>query len=140
MTNKEIKQYNKDLRGLIDRLNSRKSYSPLNADELQNAYDEVKKLHEEFQLLAEKVRASRCIGTGIVQLLKFPVAVDPTASMVNRISSLEAIITELIFGINNALQTESMLNSTASAKWACRWAAVAAIAACISIVLFLLFR
>jgi hypothetical protein len=39
--------------------------------------------------------------------------------------------------INSFLQTKMMLNACVSAKWSCFWAAIAAIASCISVLLVL---
>jgi hypothetical protein len=39
--------------------------------------------------------------------------------------------------IYDAIQTEEMFNACVSAKWSCFWAAIAAIASCISVLLVL---
>jgi hypothetical protein len=48
-------------------------------------------------------------------------------------------INEIIRHIHIVLQTEEMFNACVFAKWSCLFAAIAAIAACISIVLVLFF-
>ena len=48
-----------------------------------------------------------------------------------------AFVDKITRNIHIVLQTEEMFNACVFAKWSCLWAAVAAIAACISVILFL---
>ena len=48
-------------------------------------------------------------------------------------------INDITRNIHITLQTEEMFNACVFAKWSCFWAAIAAIAACISVVLVLFF-
>jgi hypothetical protein len=53
------------------------------------------------------------------------------------VAGMDSIKDKCIKSLHTAIQTEMMIKSCISAKWSCFWAAVAAIVACISVVLFL---
>ncbi len=139
MTSGEIREYKNELWQIIKRFN--KSFSGIQDD--KTLYDNRISIYEQITSLAEKIGASKCIGTGYANIEK-SVRESPGGDFAVVSGALEAMITEIIGGINDALQTEAMLNacvsaeqSSTTAKWACFWAAVAAIAACISVILVL---
>jgi hypothetical protein len=76
------------------------------------------------------------ISAGCEELAKIMQKVEmpmPTAGM-------DSIKDKCVKSLHAAIQTEMMIKSCISAKWSCFWAAVAAIVACISVVLVLFCR
>jgi hypothetical protein len=141
MTSEEIKECKNELRQIVKRFNE--SFSGIPDKTL---YDNRKSIYQQIISLADKVGASRCIGTGYANIEK-SIRETPGDDFAVVSAALEAMITEIINGINNTLQVEAMLNacvsaeqSSTTAKWACIWAAVAAIATCISVVLYLFVK
>ena len=53
------------------------------------------------------------------------------------VAGMDSIKDKCIKSLHTAIQTEMMIKSCISAKWSCFWAAVAAIVACISVILVL---
>jgi hypothetical protein len=150
MTNEEIVKYKNDLKQIVNRSNEIKGFSLSSAQGLKDANGKLDNILNDITSLAEKVGASTSIGTGWFLIEKYySDAKDVTALDIGEkdIKAKKEVITELIFGINNALQTETMVNacvsaeqSSTTAKGACIWAAVAAILAFISIVVMLCIR
>ena len=142
MTNEEIEQYKQKLNEILKRANE-----PNNGIEEVKLYDKLNNIYHELQSLAMCVGASKHIGTGIFGIEEFL----QNADYQKRIAALQAVITEITYNINNALQTATMLNACVSAetssdlakqacnsaKWSCIWAAIAAITACITVILTL---
>ncbi len=90
----------------------------------------IKKLKN---ILSEIEKAPISVGCGeLTEIVKKANISMPTAGM-------DSLKDKLINSLHTAIQTEMMIKSCISAKWSCFWAAVAAIAACISVVL-VLFR
>ena len=56
------------------------------------------------------------------------------------VPGIDSIKDKCIKSLHNTIQTEMMIKSCISAKWSCFWAAIAAIVACISVVLVLFCR
>jgi hypothetical protein len=88
---------------------------------------DIKKKWEKLKVLAEKINA-------------------PIPPGLHEVFTIDSI-NEITRNIHDSLQTEMMLSacisaeqSSIKAKWACIWAAVAAIATCISVGLLLFLR
>ncbi|MGD0596933.1 MAG: hypothetical protein ABSA64_05350 [Sedimentisphaerales bacterium] len=138
MTSEEIREYKNELWKIVKNFNER--VSDLTDKEL---YDKRSSIYKQIISLADKVGASKCIGAGYFNIEK-SVRESPGDDLAVVSGALESMITEIIAGINDTLQTEAMLNACASAeqssktaKWSCFWAAIAAIASCISVLLVL---
>lgn len=76
------------------------------------------------------------ISAGCEELKKIMQKVE--ASMPE--AGIDSIKDKCIKSLHSAIQTEMMINSCTYAKWSCFCAAIAAIASCISVILFLLYR
>jgi len=135
MTNKQIKKHKESLCTIIMGINI-----PENEPEnirLEKLYEVIKKL----QKLADDVCACKYYGTAlrdisdILDETKERIFPSKNELQTKKYAELEDIYKEICRNIYNALQTEEMFNACVSAKWSCFCAAVAAIAACVSIVL-----
>jgi hypothetical protein len=135
MTNKEIKKYNQELAAINKEVNIGETMQL--KERLERLCGGIKKL----QNLADVVCATKYLGTA----LKFTEGQLKTASsthselciLPDNIDVCQRIYNELCHNIYCALQTEEMFNACVFAKWSCFCAAVAAIAACISVLLVL---
>jgi hypothetical protein len=88
----------------------------------------LKKLKEIFSEIEKAPFSAGCAELKeIMNKAEVPI---PTAGM-------DSIKDKCINSLHNAIQTEMMIKSCSYAKWSCFCAAVAAIASCISVLLFL---
>lgn len=134
MTNREIEKWKNECAAILKELECEKvaGFSQ-HALKLVNG---VKKL----QKLSEVVDARRYMGTGLrdmestvkaIQTGQMGIFEDNVSNP--KCQEYERICKEISDNILYKLQTEMMFNACVSAKWSCLFAAVAAIAACISI-------
>lgn len=131
MTNKEIKKYRQKFSKIKNEVNITEK-EPLN-ERLRILVEGIKKA----QKLADDICAIKYLGTDLKLMEGFyasqklsPVSEDQFR---DKISIAEEIYQELCRSVYIELQTEEMFNACVSAKHSCFWAAIAAIAACISI-------
>lgn len=135
MTNKKIKNYKQKLTDI---------QKDVNTAEKEQLKGRLIKLHEgikQLQSLAEIVCAAKYLGTDLKTADEFFTTIEqnPATEFLFRekIALWEKIYKELCRNIYYVLQTEAMFNACVSAKWSCFWAAIAAIASCISVLLVL---
>lgn len=129
MTNEEIEKYHKKLSEL-----SKKSAPEESIKDFNERYETLKILHLEVESLAVELGVL-LVGANYMNLC------NRENSIEQRVVKEESYIGELFNNIRNALQAEMMLNACvsaegssnladkacSSAKWSCRWAAIAAI-------------
>ena len=134
MTNREIKQHKDDLATILKEL--RYEEETKLGQHIQKLAHGVKKL----QKLSEVIGARRYLGTGLGRMDAILACTEREAGekysgfdAKNESETYECICKEISDNILYKLQTEMMFNACVSAKWSCLCAAVAAIAACISI-------
>ena len=139
MTNEEIEKYNKRLSELSKICASGEPIKDWN-----KRYNDLKKNYLEVESLAVELGVL-LIGANYMNL------VNSGKEIFERVAKVESYIAELFNNIRNALQTEMMLNACVSAeessklteqacnsaKWSCRWAALAAIVSLGSIIVML---
>jgi hypothetical protein len=118
MTNQEIEKYKKELATITKEINIAKN-EPL-GQRLKKLQEAVKKI----QKLADDVST-----------YKYYQGQLPDDNDLGSCSICEKIYKEIYHDIHCTLQTEEMFNACVSAKRSCRWAALAAIVACISVIL-----
>jgi len=134
MTNKEIKDYKQKFADI---------QKDVNKAEKEQLKERLKKLYEgikQLQSLADVVCATKYLGTDLKATDQLCATKEQNLSPYEsqfreNIALCEEIYKELCHNIYYVLQTEEMFNACVSAKWSCFWAAVAAIAACISVLL-----
>jgi hypothetical protein len=122
-TNKEIEKYMTELSKLSKDVNESRTV----ADWFKRLSD-LEKLRPQFETLAANVGAPLLSANILAANIR---TVDGRTAVAN----VELYIGELTNNINNTLQTKMMFNACTSAKWSCFFAAVAAIVACISVIL-----
>jgi hypothetical protein len=89
---------------------------------------DIKKLKE---ILSEIEKAPISVGCReLTEIMKKSEILMPTAGM-------DSIKDKCINSLHTAIQSEMMIKSCVYTKWSCFFAAVAAIVACISVLLFL---
>jgi hypothetical protein len=120
---KEIEKYEQELTELLKAINESRTV----ADWIQRLSD-LEKLRPQFEALAANVGAPLLSANILAANIR---TVDGRTAVAN----VELYIGELTNNINNTLQTKMMFNACVSAKWSCFFAAVAAIVACISVIL-----
>ena len=76
------------------------------------------------------------ISAGCEELTK----IMQKAEMLMPTGGMDSIKDKCIKSLHTSIQTEMMIKSCIFAKWSCFWAAVAAIVACISVILVLFCR
>ena len=126
MKNKEIKKNEQRLIKLTENLNK------CACEDWKLRYEQLSGVYAELKSLAASVGASIILGADILNIDKI-VGSDVQSQCIR----LEAFIGELHNNIHYALQTKMMLSACFSAKRSCFWAAIAAIAACITVILTL---
>jgi hypothetical protein len=138
MTNQEIKKHKEELVTIITGLKMVKNET--GEQRLIRLGEGIKKL----QNLADIVGACKYLGTGLrdidemitfAEKEQFPF--QQTNILLEKCAGYETICKEIQDNILYKLQTEMMFNACVSAKWSCFFAAVAAVAACISVLLVL---
>jgi hypothetical protein len=135
MKNIEVKKHKEELRTITVGIKIRENDSM--AQRLKKLDEGVKKLQD----LADLVGASKYYGEAlrdIDRLLAVEEGRKPgdyvDSVLKDRCAICEDIYKVIYGNIHYALQTEMMFNACISAKRSCVWAAVAAIAACISVI------
>lgn len=126
MTNIQLKKFEKNLTKYT------KSLNELGTADYKARYESLLEIYSKLKSLASDVGASLILGANILNVD----AVSGTEYQ-SQCVRLEAFIGELINNIHCTLQTKMMLNACVLANHSCFWAAVAAIAGCISILLVL---
>jgi len=121
MTNEKIVKYEQELTELSKAVNELRT-----VEEGVKRHSDLKRLYQQLQTLAAKVGAP----LSSANILNTDIKIGQSYS-----ASVESQIGELINNIHNTLQTKMMLNACVFAKWSCLFAAVAAIVACISVIL-----
>jgi len=120
---KEIEKYEQELTELLKAVNESRTV----ADWIQRLSD-LEKLRPQFETLAANVGAPLLSANILAANIRM---VDERTAVAN----VELYIGELTNNINNTLQTKMTLKACLFAKRSCFWAAVAAIVACISVIL-----
>lgn len=136
MTNQEIKKHKGELVTITAGLNIAEN-EPL-GQRLRKLYEGIKKL----QSLADVVGACKYYGEALRDIDQILGVVKEKPSNAYEIDTLkqrfarcEDIYKEIYHNIHYTLQTEEMFNACVFAKWSCFCAAVAAIVACIGVIL-----
>lgn len=122
MSRNKTKEYNRRLIELTKKLNACPD------DDWKLRYQQLENIYVNLKSLATEIPASRILGANIL-------SVDTVGGITDQEECirLEAFIGELHHNIHYTLQTEIMLKTCVIAGWSCLGAAIAAIAACISI-------
>ena len=138
MKNREVKKHKEELRTITMGTNIQED-EPL-VQRLKKLYEGIKKL----QSLADVVGACKYYGEALRDIDQILGVVREKASNADEIDApkqrfarCEDIYKEIYHNIHYTLQTEEMFNACVFAKWSCFCAAVAAIVACISVILTL---
>jgi predicted TPR repeat methyltransferase len=141
MTNKEIKDYKQKFADIKKDVNGAEKEQL--KERLIKLYEGIKRLQD----LADVVCATKYLGTELRGIDKFIRTTDLNAAYdakgvydglyPSEIAICEQIYKELCHNVYYVLQTEEMFNACVLAKWSCFWAAIAAIASCISVLLVL---
>lgn len=135
MTNKEIKDYKQKFADIQKDVNIADKEQL--KERLIKLYDGIKQL----QNLADVVCATKYFGTDLKTTDELCATAEQHLSnewlFRESIALCEEIYKELCHNIYYVLQTEEMFNACVLAKWSCFWAAIAAIASCISVLLVL---
>jgi hypothetical protein len=142
MTNREIEKYKKKLATITEELDIAKN-EPLGQwlekliggiRKLQDLADVVgaykyhrAELRDIDRFLSEEMKKMAESGSHTIDLYE------------RKCATCEDICNEIYHNIHYTLQTEEMFNACVSAKRSCRWAAIAAIASCISVILVLFY-
>jgi hypothetical protein len=126
MTNKEIKEIKQEL------------YKIQSEPEISKQLEPLKFLANKIGASIPLIYVSRPAPTTIIREIKN----EPDEVSVVDTSKVcpledEPLVNEIIRNIHTVLQTEVMFNTCVLAKWSCFWAAIAAIASCISVLLVL---
>jgi hypothetical protein len=122
MKNREIEKYKKELVKITKELDIAKN------EHLGPWLEKLQKGVKEIQKLADDVST-----------YKYYQGQLPDDNDLVTCSLCEKVYMEIYHNIHCTLQTEEMFNACVFAKRSCRWAAVAAIAACISVILVLFY-
>jgi hypothetical protein len=138
MTNKEIKKHKQEFDAIKKELDIAEKKQL--KEHLKNLVEGIRKA----QKLADDVCATKYLGTDLQIIDDFTVGLEENAGNTflvrEKITNCEMIFNELCRNIYYALQTEEMFNACVFAKWSCFLAAVAAIVACISVLLTMLLN
>ena len=132
MTNREIEKCKNECAAILKELWYEKGAKlDQHASKLVNG---IKKL----QKLSEVVNARKYMGTGLHDMDSIVTQAGQMGGfggviLRDKCEEYERICKEISDNILYKLQTEMMFNACVSAKWSCVYAALAAIAACISI-------
>lgn len=133
MTNTEIKKNKRKLAAINKEVNIGETMQL--KERLERLCGGIKKL----QHLADIVCATKYLGTALKftegQLKIANSTYSELCVLPDNIDVCQRIYNELCHNIYYALQTEEMFNACVFAKWSCFCAAVAAIVACISVIL-----
>ncbi len=145
MTNREIEKYKNQLTEIVKEHKLEKSECLVKY--LKKLADSIKKLQE----LSETVGAHSYIGIGLSDLDEILKSDEKdlqkfAGNNIGRRDNYIVIVKEINDNISYKLQTEMMFNACVSAKESselaqrsCRWAAIAAIAACVGVILNCVF-
>jgi hypothetical protein len=131
MTNKEIAEYKQKLADIMNEFNN---LSVVNEDNKQQLI-KMNNVIGKFQKLAIDVNAPIQVGKEAIELRREINEVSGKELDIAKFNAIRAIAKSFYQNILYTLQTEMMLNACVFAKWSCICAAVAAIVACISIIL-----
>jgi len=123
MTNKEIEKYEQELTKLSKALDELRT-----VQDAGERYPRVLNLYQRLQTLAANIPAPLSNANMLNTDMKIGKGITV---------AVESNCGELINNIHRALQTKIMFNACVLAKWSCFWAAIAAIASCISVLLVL---
>jgi hypothetical protein len=136
MTNQEIKKHKEELVTIKTGLNIVGTESL--AQRLKKLGEGIKKL----QNLADVVGAYKYLGRGLRDFDEMLTLAEQNQSafqgthlLIEKCEEYETICKKIHDNILYKLQTEEMFNACVFAKWSCLFAAVAAIVACISVIL-----
>ena len=136
MTNNEIEKYKEEVDIILKELKPEKDEFPANY--LKKLGQGIKKLQD----LSDRTGARKYIG---MELNDIDSITEKSGKVIfeqwgfdrvkMKLDSYKPICKEISDNINFKLQTEMMFNACISAKRSCRWAAIAAIAACIGTII-----
>jgi hypothetical protein len=134
MTNKEIEKYKKKLAEINNEVNKE------TPNEKERAGSIIRGLIK-LQELADIVCAKKYFGADLKiieqSIAKMYFNSSDISYFKDKIVIYDNEYKELSHSIYYSLHTEEMFNACVYAKWSCFWAAIAAIAACISVLLVL---
>ena len=133
MTNREIKKYKQRLATIVRKFNE----PPLENETIEQQLRKKDSIVGDFQELAIDIDAPAHLGHEIRDLRQMLTEAWEKKSGGEKLAAIGAIGKLYYQNIIYALQTEMMFNACVFANRSCFWAAVAAIAACISVVLVL---
>jgi len=131
MTNREIKKYKQRLAAIVVKFNE----LTVGSDTIEQQLKKGDSIVGEFHELAMDIGAPRLLGKKNRDL--YQMFMDAFEKEVDRdkVVAIEEVGNLYYQDILYALQTEMMFNACVFAKWSCFCAAVAAIVACISVIL-----
>jgi hypothetical protein len=136
MTNQEIKKHKEEL------VTIKMGFSIAGNMSFTQRLKKLGEGIEKLQNLADVVGAYEYLGTGLKDIDEMltlaeqkQVEFQGTPLLIQKCAEYETICKEIHDNILYKLQTEMMLNACVFAKWSCLCAAVAAIAACVTVIL-----
>jgi hypothetical protein len=135
-TNREIKKYKQRLAAIVRKFNE----PPVENETIEQQLGKKDSIVGDFQELAIEIDAPAHLGQEIRDLRQMLMEAFEKKSDGEKLAAIGAVGKLYYQNILYALQTEMMFNACVFAKRSCFWAAVAAIAACLSAALFLFFR
>jgi len=133
MTNRKIKKYKKRLAEIVIEFNE----LAVGSETIEQQLKKMDSIVGEFHKLAMGIGVPRLLGKENRDLRQMFIEAFEKELDRDKLIAVEEVGKLYYRDILYALQTEMMFNACVSAKWACRWAAVAAIVACISVILVL---
>jgi ATP-dependent protease HslVU (ClpYQ) ATPase subunit len=135
MTNRETKKYKQILAEIVKKFNE----PPLENETIEQHLRKKDSIIGDFQKLAIDINAPAHLGQEIRDLRQMLKEAWEKKSDGEKLAVVGAIGKLHYQNILYALQTEMMFNACVFARWSCFWAAIAAIAACLSAILVLFF-
>ena len=133
MTNREIKKYKQRLATIVRKFNE----PPIENETIEQQLRKKDSIVGDFQELAIDIDAPAHLGQEIQDLRQMLTEAYEKKSDGEKLAAVGAVGKLHYQDILYALQTEMMFNACVFAYRSCFWAAIAAIAACISVILVL---
>jgi hypothetical protein len=133
MTNKEIKKCKQRLAAIVAKFNE----LPVGSETIEQKLKKLDSIVDEIHKLVMDIGAPRLLGKENRDLRQMLMEAFEKKSDRDKLAAVEEICKLYYQDILYALQTEMMFNACVFAKWSCFLAAVAAIVACVSIIVML---
>lgn len=135
MKKHKIKEHKNNLQTILKKINNFPQANHSSNPSVEARYDFLKKIRmEELVPFACELGACYFVSYDLAILELKDQDIHRSLALV------EGNIAQIISNIHLALETESAVINIKTAKWSCFWAAIAAIAACISTLLILFYK